>query len=92
MSACYPKILPAEDRALQQYLADLPTPREYAEGMPASLALALLTAQRRNDGTALVDKPIAARLRPFGLCECRGCYLTNFGMSVLKALRELDRL
>lgn len=87
-----PATLQAEERALRQYLADLPDPARYAEGLPANLALLLLTAIRKRDGSHTVTEPVAQTLRRYGLCECSGRCLTNFGVTVMKILRQMDRL
>lgn len=79
----------AQKRAMQQALAELPDPAEYAMRLPADIAEALNSATKGPDGWYLM--PAQAQIcMPYGLCEGghrqRYC-LGNFGTAVLKELR-----
>lgn len=82
------KFTAIEARALQQYLADLPDPRAIAATLPAPMADALAGAYRAQEGWRVLDAAMLPSLRRYGLCECGGPYLTNFGTAVRRALME----
>jgi hypothetical protein len=81
-------INPVEARALRQFLADLPDPREVALALPGWAVEALANATVGESGPRLSDPDRIRDLRPFGLVEYGGPYLTNFGAAVRRAIME----
>lgn len=82
----------AYDRALHQYLADLPDPATFAAALPQDIREALAAASHRPEGYYAHPTDVAL-LRPLGLCDCssdrhRGRLLTVFGMKVRRAILE----
>lgn len=68
----------------------IPAPADYATiPMPAALEGALLEAWRGEGGCYRASVAGVAELRPFGLCEINGPYLTAFGMAVRRELLKL---
>ena len=68
--------------------ARLPDPVEYALRLPVSAQQALLASYRRQEGYRTATRADAELLLPYGLCEARGPYLTNFGTAVRRALLD----
>lgn len=81
-------ITPDEARHLRQYLADLPSPADFAYTLPSALIEALASAYRAREGTRLTDTALIGHLRRLGLVEMGGPYLSNFGTAVRRALIE----
>lgn len=82
----------AYDRALHQFIADLPRPEDMARALPQNVREALMLAIMRPEGCYAAPQDIAL-LRPLGLCDCstdrhRGRMLTVFGMQVRRAILE----
>lgn len=75
-------IAPAHERALRQYIAQLPDPADYAATLPLAILEMLEVCVTTRDGVRAADARTAAALRPYGLCEVRGPMLTNFGAAV----------
>jgi hypothetical protein len=61
----------AHDRALLQFIADLPTAAELAAVLTPVQKAGLLTAVRTNDGWRALPEYVD-HLRPIGLCEVGG--------------------
>jgi|GEM_PF-4787378 len=78
----------AERRALRQFLADLPDPRETALALPAPLLEALITTVRGQEGRRVTDLAQLPALRRHGLADIRQPYLTAFGNAVRRAAME----
>jgi hypothetical protein len=82
----------AEWAWLRQHLADLPTPRAYADAIPHEIAESLLVCLPTGGAAGHVPtEAIAASLRPFGLCDypskiSTGRFLTNFGIAVAREI------
>ncbi len=79
---------PAERRALRQFLADLPDPRETALALPGPLLEALVTTVRNPEGRRVTHLHQLPGLRRHGLADIRAPYLTNFGNAVRRAAME----
>lgn len=75
-------------RNLRKYLADLPSPAEFAKALPPALIDPLATAYRGQEGWRLIDCALIGHLRRLGLVEFGGPYLSNFGTAVRRALME----
>lgn len=78
----------AERRALRQFLAMLPDPRETALALPGPMLEALITTVRATEGRRVVHLNQLPALRSAGLAEFGGPYLTNFGTAVRRAAME----
>lgn len=78
----------AERRALQQYLAELPKPADFAHVLPLKIARILMNAYAGGGGLRVIEERDAAQLRRYGLCEYGGRFLTNFGAAVRRTLLE----
>jgi len=86
---------PAYIAFLRGLLVDLPAP----DALLSRLTLAQLAALRSawqaqdpdNAGCWRVSRDDAALLRPMGLVEVPGCYLTGFGIQALRLLRRLEQ-
>ncbi len=78
----------ADRDALEHIAKDIPDPAEYARYTPLAFAAALTETTFHKNGWIVPDEKTAALLRPYGLVEYGGRYLTAFGMKVRKALLE----
>lgn len=76
----------AQARAMQQFVADLPDPTWFADGLGFAAACALERCVMGRAGWQASGEADARELRPWGLCEARGRFLTNFGCDVRRAL------
>lgn len=81
-------IAEAERRALRQFLATLPNPREVALALPGLLLEALVTASRAQEGYRVNHVDQLRGLRANGLADIRQPYLTAFGLAVRRAAME----
>lgn len=64
----------------------IPDPAEYARHVPMWMAEVLIGARKSQAGYK-VSPQDAVDLRPWGLVEARGCYITAFGIAVRRELR-----
>lgn len=91
MTHMAPIPLNAEERALRQYLADLPDPADFGFELPLHVVDALGRVIFGRNGPRAVNKIDAIILRRHGLCDCPsknsdGRDLTNFGRAVRREL------
>lgn len=86
----FPATLWAEERAMRQYIADLPDPAEYAAELPLHVVEALQRATLGRQGWTATPGD-ARLLRYWGLCDfptstSNGRQLTNIACAVRKLL------
>lgn len=77
----------ARREALRAMCWAIPDPVEFAEYMPLAIA-ELLDEAWLVHSCWRISKASAPHLRPYGLCEYGGPFLTGFGIKVLHAFRE----
>ncbi|MXP24832.1 hypothetical protein GRI39_02065 [Altererythrobacter indicus] len=86
---------PAREAFLRHYIDDLGTPIAIAYGLSATHADALLNAVRSKhealSGAYCVQGSSAPELRAMGLVGPRGGLLTDLGVAVHHALKEMER-
>lgn len=74
---------------LRRFLADLPDPEQVAYQLDGRALHPLLTAWQTRAGWR-VEAQFAAELARAGLCECRGPFLTAFGLAVRRVAGRED--
>lgn len=75
-----------EERERQRHLGDIPDPKEVAWSLPEDVVSVMTTPGCIVRKSYCSTEPIAAALRPYGLCDYASRQLSVFGCAVLKEL------